>query len=108
MNNPETPNAKTGSPDNKGSQAKSGDLARGDPESVQDFNGRMAAAGGGDSGGGYYPNPHTGKEPQGGGFMSHGGQTDIAYHGGGQLGEENLGGNLNSAAGKTEDGKQEE
>jgi hypothetical protein len=66
----------------------------------------MAGAGGGDSGGGAYPNPHTGKEGKGGGFMSHGGQTDIAYHGGEQLGEQNLGGNSNSAAGKTEGGTQ--
>ena len=30
--------------------------------------------------------PHSGKEPSGGGFMGHGGQTDIDYHGGGQGG----------------------
>jgi hypothetical protein len=32
--------------------------------------------GGGDSGGGAYPNPHTGKKPKGG-FLDHGGQTEI-------------------------------
>ena len=38
-------------------------------------------AGGGESGGGSYPNPHTGKKPEGGGFMGHGGQTEIDYSG---------------------------
>jgi len=32
--------------------------------------------GGGESGGGAYPNPHAGKEPKDG-FLGHGGQTDI-------------------------------
>jgi hypothetical protein len=41
----------------------------------------------GESGGGAYPNPHAGKDPQGG-FMGHGGQTEIDYHGSGQLGDE--------------------
>lgn len=38
----------------------------------------------GESGGGAYPNPHTGKggNPDGpDSFMGHGGQTDIAYSG---------------------------
>jgi hypothetical protein len=55
--------------------------------------------GGGESGGGAYPNPHTGKEDKGGsknGFMGHGGQTDIDYHGTGQLGSQDTGqGNAN-------------
>lgn len=41
---------------------------------------------GGESGGGSYPNPHTGKKPSGDGpdtFMGHGGQTDIGYRGSG-------------------------
>jgi hypothetical protein len=42
--------------------------------SEEDSTGRE---GGGDSGGGAYPNPHTGKKPKGGGFLSHGGQTEI-------------------------------
>jgi hypothetical protein len=40
----------------------------------------------GESDGGAYPNPHTGKEPgagAGGGFLGHGGQTEQAYHGSG-------------------------
>ena len=44
--------------------------------------------GGGDSGGGAYPNPHTGKK--GGktdGYEGHGGQSEMEYHGTGQLGE---------------------
>jgi hypothetical protein len=40
----------------------------------EDSTGREGA---GDSGGGAYPNPHTGKEPKSGGFLSHGGQTEI-------------------------------
>jgi hypothetical protein len=59
------------------------------------MNGR---SGGGDSGGGAYPNPHTGKEGGRGGFMDHGGQTDPAYHGTGQLGEKKTGDNANAPA----------
>ena len=33
-------------------------------------------SGAGESGGGAYPNPHTGKAPKDG-FLGHGGQTDI-------------------------------
>jgi hypothetical protein len=47
---------------------------------------------GGESGGGSYPNPHTGKDSQGGGFFGHGGQSEIGYHGGGQAGGEGPGG----------------
>jgi hypothetical protein len=59
------------------------------------INGR---GGGGDSGGGPYPNPHRGKDPKGGGFLSHGGQTDMAYHGHGQLGGKKVGDNPNPPA----------
>lgn len=52
---------------------------------------------GGESGGGAYPNPHTGKKPQSGGFLSHGGQSEIGYHGGGQAGNDGAA-NANSAA----------
>jgi hypothetical protein len=65
------------------------------------MNGR---AGGGDSGGGAYPNPHTGKEGGNDGFLGHGGQTDMPYHGEGQLGEDETGDNANSPAGKTKPG----
>jgi len=62
----------------------------------------MAAkqAGGGESKGGAYPNPHGGKKPEGGpdSFMGHGGQTEIDYHGSG--GEDEAGeSNANSPAG---------
>jgi hypothetical protein len=50
------------------------------------------AAGGGESGGGAYPNPHSGKATEGGGYMGHGGQSDIGYHGTGQLGQKAIGG----------------
>ena len=41
----------------------------------------------GESGGGAYPNPHTGEKGEGtGGFMGHGGQSEIAYSGTGQGG----------------------
>jgi hypothetical protein len=39
----------------------------------EDSSGREGA---GDSGGGAYPNPHTGKKPKPG-FLGHGGQTEI-------------------------------
>lgn len=55
---------------------------------------------GGESGGGAYPNPHSGKDGEGksGGFLGHGGQSDMAYHGEGQLGDEVLEGNPNAPA----------
>lgn len=53
--------------------------------------------------GGAYPNPHTGKKPEGGGFFGHGGQTEIAYHGPKQLGDQKLAerDNENAATGTT-------
>ena len=55
---------------------------------------------GGESQGGAYPNPHTGKEEAGKSAGFHGGQSGTAYHGTGQLGEDDVEGqeNLNSAA----------
>ena len=53
----------------------------------------------GQSGGGPYPNPHTGK--QGGesdGYEGHGGQSGMEYHGTGQLGEDKVGDNENAPA----------
>ena len=102
MGNPETPNKHTHSADTPRSWGQAGDLAR---EDVEAMNGRE---GGGDSGGGAYPNPHTGKEGTNGGFMGHGGQTEMPYHGGEQLGEQDVGGNLNSAAHKTKPGRSSE
>ncbi|HEX9965112.1 MAG TPA: hypothetical protein VGB04_09040 [Allosphingosinicella sp.] len=60
------------------------------------LNGRQ---GGGDSGGGAYPNPHSGKEGGGKeGFTGRGGQTEMPYHGHGQLGEDDTGDNPNAPA----------
>lgn len=61
-----------------------------------DENGEVASRrdGAGESQGGAYPNPHTGKKP--GGFD--GGQSERAYHGTGQLGEQKTGEQPNSAS----------
>lgn len=69
-------------------------------EKQDKMNGR---SGGGDSGGGAYPNPHTGKEGKRGGFLDHGGQTDMGYHGPGQLGDEQVGENSDNAPAKQSD-----
>lgn len=57
---------------------------------------------GGDSGGGPYPNPHTGKGAEGRkeGFGKHGGQTEMGYHGTEQLGDQEVkpDGNPNAGA----------
>jgi hypothetical protein len=56
----------------------------------------------GESGGGAYPNPHSGKDGSDdapGKLMGHGGQTGMAYHGHGQLGEDDVEGkNMNAPA----------
>ena len=96
MGNPETPNAETGTPDNPRSWGEGGDLDRRDPDAETNMQGRE---GGGDSGGGAYPNPHTGKEGEGShkeGWMGHGGETDQAYYGTGRLGDKEVGGNANA------------
>ena len=102
MSNKETPNKHTDSADNPGSWGEAGDLARGDPEEIEKLNGRL---GGGDSGGGAYPNPHTGKDGDRGGFLDHGGQTEMPYHGKGRLGEDKVGDNANAPASKTRPGE---
>ena len=59
-------------------------------------------SGGGESGGGAYPNPHTGKDEGGAdSYMGHGGQTDMAYHGKGRLGGEKVGENPNAPTEET-------
>lgn len=56
-------------------------------------------SGGGESGGGAYPNPHSGRKPAKGGFTGRGGQTGTGYHGSGRLGEDDIGDNPNAPAG---------
>ena len=50
---------------------------------------------GGESGGGAYPNPHTGKDKT---PDFKGGQSDQSYYGGGQLGDEDVGENSNAVS----------
>ena len=54
--------------------------------------------GGGESGGGPYPNPHRGKPGDKDGFLGGGGQTEQDYHGHGRLGEDETGDNTNAPA----------
>ena len=107
MRDAQTPNATTHSADNPGSHGAAGDLSRGDPDKKEMFNG---STGGGQAGGGAYPNPHTGKESGGKeGFMGSGGQTEMAYHGAGQLGEDETGGgNANAPTAKTGKGDEKD
>ena len=50
----------------------------------------------GESGGGAYPNPHSGKDKDSGDF--HGGQSVMGYHGKGQLGATDVGETENAPA----------
>lgn len=76
----------------------SGGARKGAPDGMK-LTGGAKARSSGESQGGAYPNPHRGKKPKGG-FMGHGGQTEIDYHGTGQLGEDKVEGqeNVNSPA----------
>jgi len=71
-----------------------GDAGKGAPDGVSaapDAGGGAHVHGrtkGGESGGGAYPNPQTGKTGKNSGLMGHGGQTEIGYHGGGQAGDQ--------------------
>jgi hypothetical protein len=57
------------------------------------------ARGAGQSGGGPYPNPHTGKDGGGSdGYEGHGGQSEMEYHGTGRLGKDKVAGNANAPA----------
>jgi hypothetical protein len=88
----------SGNPESKGAPDGVSGVPGGDSE-----RGVQGRKGGGESEGGAYPNPHTGKTPEGGGFMGHGGQTEMAYHGGGQAGED-AGDNAPNAATGTGNG----
>lgn len=76
--------------------------------SMADENGELASrrdshmAGGlpntGESGGGAYPNPHSGKEEEGKAGSFHGGQSVMGYFGKVQLGEKDVGDTDNSPA----------
>lgn len=66
-----------------------GDGRQGTPDGVNQSDARTA---GGESGGGGYDNPHTGKDgdSDASGFLGHGGQTEIGYHGGGQASSQGI------------------
>ena len=75
--------------DKQPTQASGGDGRKGAADGVGDAPGKQA--GGGESGGGAYPNPQTGKKGDNSGFFGHGGQTDIAYSGTGGRGDHDAG-----------------
>ena len=76
------------------------DSDKGDQHGVGE---RLDKQAGGESAGGAYPNPHTGKTPEGGGFMGHGGQTRIDYSGtgAGSGDDDEEVGNVNAVTGKS-------
>lgn len=89
--------------DRKPTSGMKDDGRKGAPDGVNNP-GTMGRKGKGESDGGPYPNPHTGKSGKAAkeGYGSHGGQSEIAYHGPEQLGEKNVepGGNKNAGAKK--------
>ncbi len=67
----------------------------GTDSSPPDRHGELASRRGGaeqtgESGGGPYPNPHTGKQDRGKSGDVKGGQSDQSYYGSGQLGDKKL------------------
>ena len=80
-------------------QAVPADPHEGVPDGTSDPS-PTGRGGAGESGGGAYPNPHTGKseEAREEGFGKHGGQTVMGYHGSQQLGNQEVkpGGNPNA------------
>jgi hypothetical protein len=54
--------------------------------------------GGGESGGGPYPDPRRAGSGEKDGFLGSGGQTEKAYHGHGRLGEDETADNPNAPA----------
>ena len=70
-------------------------------DGVENAPGKMA--GGGESAGGAYPNPHTGHGKDMGGFMGHGGQSEMDYSGTGEgAGDDDKDvGNVNAVTGKS-------
>ena len=67
--------------------------------------GRTGRSGGGESGGGPYPNPHTGKDSSEAeeGLDPHGGQTVLGYHGPQELGDQKVKPDGNPNAGSRSD-----
>ena len=80
--------------DGAGTQANPAD-GNGEIASRRDDNMAGGLPNTGESGGGAYPNPHTGKDKSDSGF--HGGQSVAGYHGPGQLGSEEVAENDNAA-----------
>ena len=79
--------------DKQAMQAAGGDGHKGEQHGIDHPSGKT---GGGESGGGGYPNPQAGKKPKSGGFMGHGGQSHIDYSG---TGDEDGEHNANAATG---------
>ncbi|MBJ6122182.1 hypothetical protein [Sphingomonas mollis] len=65
------------------------------PDGIEDA---PAKGAGGESGGGAYPNPQTGKKEKNEGFLKHGGQTEMDYSGPGGENDDKTG-NPNAVTG---------
>jgi hypothetical protein len=93
MVNDEHSSRRDGGKDGQPSPDEKETVATGNPEDRETFHGRSSD---GDSAGGNYPDPRGDEEGEAGGFMGHGGQSDMAYYGHGQLGDKKLGPNPNA------------